>query len=108
MAQKVNIVLIDDIDESSAAETVSFALDGKDYVIDLNEKNAKKLRDALAPYVAHARRAGGGVSGSRRRRGSTSRGNAAEIRAWARENGYKVPERGRIPAEINQAYAAAH
>ena len=56
MAQKVNIVLIDDIDESPAAETVSFALDGKDYVIDLNEKNAKRLRDALAPFVAHARR----------------------------------------------------
>ena len=107
MAQKVNIVLIDDIDESPAAETVSFALDGKDYVIDLNEKNAKKLRDALAPYVAHARRASGGSGGARRRRGA-GRGNAAEIRAWARENGYKVPERGRIPAEINEAYAAAH
>ncbi len=106
MAQKVNIVLIDDIDESPAAETVSFALDGKDYVIDLNEKNAKKLRDALAPFVAHARR-GGGASGSRRRR-SSDRGNAAEIRAWARENGYDVPERGRIPADINSAYAAAH
>jgi len=104
MAQKVNIVLIDDIDESTAAETVSFALDGKDYVIDLSEKNAKKLRDALAPFVAHGRRAS---SGSRRRR-SGDRGNAAEIRAWARENGYSVPERGRIPAEINTAYAAAH
>jgi len=103
MAQKVNIVLIDDIDESTAAETVSFALDGKDYVIDLSEKNAKKLRDALAPFVAHARR---GSSGSRRRRGGS--GNAAEIRAWARDNGYDVPERGRIPADINTAYAAAH
>ena len=104
MAQKVNIVLIDDIDESPASETVSFALDGKDYVIDLSEKNAQKLRDAFAPYVAHARR---GSAGSRRRRGG-ERGNAAEIRAWARENGYNVPERGRIPSEINSAYAAAH
>jgi len=55
MAQKVNIVLVDDIDQSEAEETVSFALDGKEYAIDLNSKNAGKLRDALAPYVAHAR-----------------------------------------------------
>jgi len=103
MAQKVNIELIDDIDESAAAETVSFALDGKDYEIDLSAKNAKKLRDALAPFVGHARRRGGAT----RRRGG-SRGNAADVRAWARENGYDVPDRGRIPADINAAYAAAH
>ena len=106
MAQKVNIVLIDDIDESPAVETVSFALDGKNYAIDLSEKNAKKLRDAVAPFVAHARPAGGGAAARRRRNGQ--RGNAADIRAWARDNGYDVPDRGRIPADINSAYAAAH
>lgn len=104
MAQKVNIVLVDDIDGSEAEETVSFALDGSAYEIDLSAKNAQKLRDALAPYVGHARRAN---TGSRRRRGGSGP-SPADIRAWARENGHKVPERGRIPGEIRDAYLAAH
>jgi hypothetical protein len=108
MAQKVNIVLVDDIDQSDAEETVSFGLDGKEYAIDLNSKNASALRDALAPYVAHAR-----AVSSRSRRGSTSSkattGAApAEIRAWARDNGFEVPDRGRVAAEVREAYAAAH
>jgi hypothetical protein len=107
MAQKVNIVLVDDIDQTEAEETVSFGLDGKEYAIDLNTKNAGALRDALAPYVAHAR----AVSG--RRRGSaaakpTNGAAPAEIRAWARENGFDVPDRGRVSAEVREAYAAAH
>jgi hypothetical protein len=107
MAQKVNIVLVDDIDQSDAEETVSFGLDGKEYAIDLNSKNASKLRDALAPYVAHAR----SVS-SRSRRGATAKAATgaapAEIRAWARDNGFEVPDRGRVAAEVREAYAAAH
>ncbi len=106
MAQKVNIVLVDDIDGSEAEETVSFALDGRDYEIDLNSKNAGKLRDALAPYVGHARRAS---SGRRRSaRGNNSGPSPAEIRAWARDNGYTVPDRGRVAAEVREAYLAAH
>lgn len=107
MAQKVHIVLIDDIDQSDAEETVSFGLDGKDYAIDLNSKNAGKLRDALAPYVAHARP----VSGRSGRRTTTKAAAGAapsEIRAWARDNGFDVPERGRVSAEVREAYAAAH
>jgi hypothetical protein len=108
MAQKVNIILVDDIDGSEAAEAVSFALDGKEYAIDLNAKNAQKLRDALAPYVAHARRESGrsrrGRSTPAARGGST----AAEIRAWARDNGYKVPDRGRVAADVKAAYEKAH
>ncbi len=109
MAQKVHVVLIDDIDQTDAEETVSFALDGKDYTIDLNAKNASALRDAMAPYLAHARpvsrrgrRAGGG--GAKAANGAS----AAEIRAWARDNGFDVPERGRVSAEVREAYAAAH
>ncbi len=105
MAQKVNIVLVDDVDGSDAAETVSFALDGKEYAIDLNEKNAQKLRDAMAPYVAHARRESGR---GRRARTSAGKASAADIRAWARENGYDVPERGRVAADVRAAYEAAH
>jgi len=106
MAQKVNIVLIDDIDQSDADETVAFGLDGKEYAIDLNTKNARALRDALAPFVAHAR----AVSGRGGRRATKAAAGAApsEIRAWARDNGFDVPERGRVSAEVREAYAAAH
>jgi hypothetical protein len=106
MAQQVNIVLVDDIDGTPAEETVSFALDGKEYEIDLNAKNAGKLRDALAPYVGHARRAAG-----RRRGGRAAAANGpspADIRAWARDNGFDVPDRGRVSTEVRDAYNAAH
>ncbi|UAL29365.1 Lsr2 family protein [Nocardioides rotundus] len=108
MAQKVNIVLVDDLDGSEAAETVVFGLDGTQYEIDLNEKNAAGLRDALAGYVGHARK----VTGSRRtRRGASSSSSSGEtkaIRDWARSKGYEVSDRGRVSAEIREAYAAAH
>jgi hypothetical protein len=107
MAQKVHIVLVDDIDQSDAEETVTFGLDGKEYAIDLNAKNARSLRDALAPYVAHAR----AVSGRSGRRSPAKAANGpapSEIRAWARDNGFDVPERGRVSAEVREAYAAAH
>jgi len=105
MAQQVNIVLVDDLDGSAADETVSFALDGKEYEIDLNKKNAAKLRDALAVYVGHGRRAA-----SRRRggRGGASGPSPADIRAWARDNGFNVPDRGRVSSEVREAYLAAH
>lgn len=110
MAQKVHIVLTDDIDESDAEETVSFGLDGKEYAIDLSSKNASALRDAFALYVAHARPVGSrtGRRSASARSAATDGPAASEIRAWARENGFDVPERGRVSAEVRQAYAAAH
>ncbi len=110
MAQKVSIILIDDIDGSDADETVRFALDGTSYEIDLNAQHAQELRDALALYIGHARKAGSGGrrSGGGRPRASSGGPSAADIRAWGRENGYDVPERGRIPAELREAYEAAH
>ena len=114
MAQKVNIVLVDDLDGSEAAETVSFGLDGTSYEIDLNDGNAAALREALSGYVGHARKVSGGSSrrtGSRRSGGSSSGGSASNTRAvreWAKENGYEVSERGRISADVQQAYDAAH
>jgi len=113
MAQKVMVQLIDDVDGSLADETVLFSLDGVNYEIDLNEKNAAKLRDALAPWIGNARRVGGrrtpgrrGRSGSSSGRSSSS-GEAAKIREWARANGYTVSDRGRIPAEVIEAYQKA-
>jgi hypothetical protein len=112
MAQRVNVVLVDDIDGTDASETVSFALDGVDYEIDLSDEHAGQLREAVALYVGHARRTGGRRKGNRRSSGGGSGGgpgaSAADIRAWARENGWEVPERGRVSAEVREAYAAAN
>ena len=112
MAQKVTIVLVDDIDGGEASQTVTFGLDGTTYEIDLNDDNAAKLRDAVAPYVGHARKVtsgGGRRGGARRSAGAKGDGpSAREIREWASENGYSLSERGRVPEEIRQAYEAAH
>lgn len=109
MAQKVNIVLVDDLDGSEADETVSFGLDGTSYEIDLTSDNAAKLREALAPYVGHARKVSSGrrSSGSARRTSSSSGGGAdlKEIRAWARKNGWPdLGDRGRIPEAVREAW----
>lgn len=110
MAQKVQIILEDDLDGGEADETVSFALDGTSYEIDLNADNADKMRGVLAPYVGHARKVTGS-RGGRRTSAKASGGSgpsAKEVREWARENGHDVPDRGRIPAEVREAYDAAH
>ena len=98
MAQKVNIVLVDDLDGTEATETVTFGLDGTTYEIDLNDQNAAALRDVLAGYIGHGRKAAASTGGP----------SAKEIRDWARSNGHDVPERGRVSAEVRSAYDAAH
>ena len=108
MAQKVTVALVDDLDGETAEETVVFGLDGKSYEIDLTGRNASTLRDALAEYVAAARRAGGrrgsrGVSAAGRVSAVDREQNQA-IREWARKQGMKVSDRGRIPAELSEAY----
>ncbi|MEV5003349.1 histone-like nucleoid-structuring protein Lsr2 [Nocardioides sp. LML1-1-1.1] len=110
MAQRVNIVLVDDIDGSDATQTVAFGLDGASYEIDLSDANSSALREALAPYLGHARKVGRGSGGGKRASRAAANGgtSAKEIREWARENGHAVPERGRIPADVREAYDAAH
>jgi hypothetical protein len=107
MAQKVQVLLVDDLDGSEATETVAFGLDGAAYEIDLSSGNAGKLRKELAHYVEHARKAS---APARRRRARTGPGRerSAQIRQWAKQRGYKVNERGRIPANIVAEYEAAH
>lgn len=104
MAQRVQIQLIDDIDEGPAQETVSFSLDGVSYEIDLSQSNATNLRDSMAPWVGHARRVSGRKTS---RQTSVKNDDNAKIRAWALENGLEVSRRGRISSEIRQAYADA-
>jgi len=109
MAQRVNIVLVDDLDGGDATETVSFAIDGTTYEIDLSDKNASKLRDALAPYLGHARKVSGGRRGARKAAASASLGPSPRlVRDWARSNGYEVSDRGRVPADVIAAYEAAN
>jgi Lsr2 len=106
MAQKVTVALEDDLDGGPADETVRFAIGGVAYEIDLRASNAAAFRRQLAPYIAHARKAG---RGSRRGPGRTasSRERSADIRAWAKDQGIAVSERGRIPASVVAQYEAA-
>lgn len=110
MAKKVTVTLIDDFDGQGAAdETVEFGVDGVTYEIDLSTKNAAKLREDVNRWTGNARR----VSGRRRgrsssgRRGTIDREQSAAIREWARRNGHNVSTRGRIPAEVIEAFHAA-
>jgi hypothetical protein len=118
MARKVQVILSDDLDDSiSADETVTFALDGTTYEIDLSEENAAEMRDVLGKYVSAARkvsgRSSGRASGAGRSRatgggGRMDREQAGAIRDWARKNGHEVSDRGRIPASVVEAFEAAH
>ena len=110
MASVTQVSLVDDVDGTVADETVSFALDRKQYELDLSNKNAKKLRAALAPFIASARRPGN----SRRSSGSKAtqkpaadRDRNAAIREWAREQGHQIADRGRIPFTVIEAYDKA-
>lgn len=107
MAQKIIRLLEDDVSGGEATETVSFALDGTSYEIDLNDKNAVKLREALAPYVAAGRRSTG-TNARRTKRAAGSGPSPAEVRDWATSQGIDVPARGRIPASVREAFDAAH
>jgi hypothetical protein len=110
MAQRTQVLLIDDLDGSSADETVAFGLDGSAYEIDLSSKNANQLRKSLASYVASGRKSALIRGGARRRSAAGTGGIAdtADVRSWARSNGYAVNDRGRLSAEVVDAYRAAH
>jgi hypothetical protein len=119
MAQQVNVKFVDDLDGSDAAGTVSFAIDGRAYEIDLSEDNAARLRESLASFVAAGRKSGGAsaaagrrapkmTASSGRRPQPLDREQTAAIRAWARQNGHQVSDRGRISKTVVDAFQAAH
>ncbi|WP_018505035.1 histone-like nucleoid-structuring protein Lsr2 [Parafrankia discariae] len=113
MAQKTIVSLIDDLSGETADETLRFGLDGAQYEIDLSEANATQLREALAAFVTAARRSGGRAAGGRRgpraaSPRSTGTDRSADIREWARTNGYTVSDRGRIASTIVEAFDQAH
>lgn len=104
MALKITKTLVDDIDGSAATAAVTFALNGVSYEIDLNDAHQAKLASALDPFISRARRVGGKRV---QRRSAPSSSGTSEIRNWALANGHKVADRGRIPAEIVDAYKKA-
>ncbi len=115
MAKKVTVQLVDDLDGTPIPEgegaTVVFSIDRKSYEIDLSDANQDKLRDALAPFIEAGRVVASASSSSRGRsasRPASGGQDLAAVRAWARKNGHTVSDRGRVPANILEAYAAAN
>lgn len=118
MARKTIVTLVDDLtgEEAQDISTVEFAVDGTTYELDLTNDNSAKLRDALSPYVKAGRKIGGrrrgGTRPSRTHRSDSSaagytRETLKSIRAWAKENGHSVSDRGRLAAEVLQAWQTA-
>ncbi len=107
MAQKVVTSLQDDLDGTPASETLRFALAGAEFEIDLSEHNASMFRQRITPFIEHARRSGKTTKARATGRGAADRQRTADIRAWAREQGMDINERGRIPTSIIQQYGAA-
>jgi Lsr2 len=105
VAKQAIVTLVDDIDGGPADETVRFGIGSQQYEIDLNSKNAARLRKQLAPFIARGRPAGRTQRGPRRT--AASRQRSRDIRAWALDQGFELSERGRIPASVVDRYEAA-
>src|SRR6266702_8998998 len=99
MATRIAVVVDDDLDGGPADQTLEFGLGGTEYVIDLSAKHATRFRRQLAPFIEHARKAGRGQR-SRPGRPASARERSSAIRAWAKDQGIAVSDRGRIPAGI--------
>jgi hypothetical protein len=107
MAQQVTVALEDDLDGGPADETVRFRFEGVPYEIDLSSKNARAFRKQLAPFIEHARKAGARTA-RRAPRTAAGRQHGGDIRAWAKDHGIAVSDRGRIPVSVIEQYQAAH
>jgi Lsr2 len=120
VAQKTVVTLVDDVDgtEDENIETVRFSVNGVSWEMDLNPDNLTIWNKKIGFYIEHARRAEGirgrgrAVAASnghgRSKRSTAGRERSADIRAWAKENGHNVSERGRIPAAIEAEYDSSH
>ncbi|MEF3112393.1 Lsr2 family protein [Streptomyces chrestomyceticus] len=112
MAQKIITIYTDDLtgEETADASTHSIAVDGVAYEIDLGPDSYDKLLEAIGPFLKAGRRTGRvrGAAGARKAKPASGGGDTAKVRAWAKENGYNVNDRGRVPAEIQEAYAKAN
>ena len=113
MAQRVVVKLVDDLDGTEATTTVKFSVEGRAYELDLNDENLRLFRESADRWIAHARpigrakvtgKGGGKGMGPARR----DRAQTEAIRAWAKEAGLPVSDRGRIPGDIVEAWGRAH
>jgi hypothetical protein len=119
VAKKVTVIeeLVDDIDGDEAKETITFGVDGVNYEIDLNDRNIRKFRRAVEPFVEHGRKASKRSGGTRRKaaapaattptRSTNSQFDPAVVRAWAAENGIEVGVKGVVPKRVVDQYMAA-
>ena len=109
MAQKIQTLFIDDIDGGEADGTVRFSLDGTEYEIDLNARHTDELRTTLNSYIEHSRKVGGAARRAAAARGGrrASSVDTVAVRAWAREHGYDIKDRGRVPADLVAKYEEA-
>ena len=107
MAQRIQTLLIDDLDGGEAASTVRFGLDGAEYEIDLSAAHNDELRKELRQYLARARRAGGTARSAARTQRSSAAVDTAKVRDWAKEQGIDVKHRGRVPANVVEQYQTA-
>ncbi|MFE1775988.1 Lsr2 family protein [Streptomyces sp. NPDC059008] len=111
MAQKIVTIYTDDLtgEEAEEAKTHTIAIDGIAYEIDLGPDSYDKLMEAVGPFITNGRKVGRVGKGSKQRStGSAASGDTAKVRAWAKEAGYEINERGRVPADIREAYNKAH
>jgi hypothetical protein len=112
VASKVQVLLLDDVDGGVAEETVAFGLDGSSYEIDLSGTNAQQLRDSLSAWIGHARKVGRSGAARTTPAGRTPRSSErtdlTAVRAWARENGFEISDRGRVSSQVLEAYKGAH
>jgi hypothetical protein len=109
VASRVVTLITDDLDGSEAAETISFSLEGASYEIDLSGAHAEDLRSVLEPYMKAGRKTGGRRDGRRRTPGaSADKDQIKAIRDWAKTKGLKVSDRGRVSADVREAYDKAH
>lgn len=114
MAQKVQVLLVCDlcVSENEGTETLAFSLDGSSYEIDVCADHGAEVRDTMASYVGAARRAGRTpapvrAKGAKGAKAGTDREQLQAMRAWARSNGFKVSDRGRLSKELVTAYHAS-
>ena len=111
VAKQTTVILVDDLDGSEATEQVEFGVDGRSYEIDLSAANSAKLREALAPFISAARRAGvrrSAAAPPAPSRPVSDRVQNQALREWAQAQGMKISERGRIPSNVLEAYRTSH
>jgi Lsr2 len=109
VASRVVTLITDDLDGSEAAETIASSLEGASYEIDLSNAHAEELRSVLKPYMKAGRKAGGRKDGRGRSQGAPAdKDQIKAIRDWAKKQGLKVSDRGRVSADVREAYDKAH